>query len=282
MHELLPTVERAIFVDTDMLFVVDPWLLWNTFSTLKPKQMIAFPTLGPSSDASRICTCVMLLDLAAMRDHKSPFMSSTLVPGWSKNALSTKAFDLALKGSGLIPSAEREKLVKFDPMSPLYGDQGIYHIIWTHYPELFAHLSLRWDVTHCRKGYGLRLGRHHDAGGDSMSETEQVKAQFYTEQAPEKFKQLLPGILHFNCQNKPMVWDFEENYVENTWASMITTITRYKWIWLNRGDGSAHVKTKVVQDVRFEDERVAEEERLARLALEEGGGARRKKARLDA
>ena len=55
-----------------------------------------------------------------------------------------------------------------------------------------------------------------------------------------------------------------------------------RWIWLNRGDGSAHVKTKVVKDVRFEDERVAEEERLARIALEEGGGARRKKARLDA
>lgn len=55
-----------------------------------------------------------------------------------------------------------------------------------------------------------------------------------------------------------------------------------RWIWLNRGDGSAHVKTNIVKDVRFEDERIVEEERLTRMALEEGVGARRKKARLDA
>jgi hypothetical protein len=196
MHELLPSVKRAIFVDTDMLFVVDPFLLWNTFSTLRPNQMIAFPTLGPNSDSSRICTCVMLLDLAAMRNAKRPFMSSSLVPSWSQDALSTKAFKMALSGDGMIQSAERTKLVKFDPMSPLYGDQGIYHVIWTHFPDLFAHLSLRWDVTHCRKGYGLQLGRWHESGGEEMSETEQVRSQFYMEGAPEKFEQLLPGILH--------------------------------------------------------------------------------------
>lgn len=158
--------------------------------------MIAFPTLGPKSDASRICTCVMLLDLAAMRSPKSPFMSSTLLPSWSKNGLSSKAFELALRGGGMIPTAERSKLVKFNPMNPLYGDQGIYHIIWTHFPELFAHLSLRWDVTHCRGGYGLKLGRWHEAGGEEMSETDQVRSQFFMEEAPEKYNQLLPGILH--------------------------------------------------------------------------------------
>ncbi|KAG8683773.1 hypothetical protein FRC09_015857, partial [Ceratobasidium sp. 395] len=127
MHELLPNVERAIFVDTDMLFVVDPVLLWNTFSTLKPDQIVAFPTLGPKSDSSRICTCVMLLDLAAMRNVERPFMSSSLVPTWSRNALSSRAFSLALSGDGMIESADRSQRVKFDPMDPLYGDQGIYH-----------------------------------------------------------------------------------------------------------------------------------------------------------
>ncbi|KAG9089212.1 hypothetical protein FS749_001527 [Ceratobasidium sp. UAMH 11750] len=276
MHELLPSVERAIFVDTDMLFVLDPVLLWNTFSTLKRNQMVAFPTLGPKSDSSRICTCVMLLDLAMMRDVKRPFMSSTLVPGWSRNAISSHAFNLALSGDGTIESADRSQRVKFDPMDPLYGDQGLYHVIWAHFPELFAHLSLRWDVTHCRKGYGLQLGKWHESGGEEMSETDQIKAQFYMEEAPEKFEQLLPGILHFNCQNRPIVWDFGENYVENTWASMITMITRYKWIWLNRGDGSATIKVHVVKDVRFEDERIADEERRSRMALEEGAGVRRK------
>ncbi|KAG8748645.1 hypothetical protein FRC10_000036 [Ceratobasidium sp. 414] len=275
MHELLPSVERAIFIDTDMLFVLDPVLLWNTFSTLKRNQMVAFPTLGPKSDSSRICTCVMLLNLATMRDVKRPFMSSTLVPGWSRSAISSNAFNLTLSGDGMIESADRSKRVKFDPMDPLYGDQGLYHVIWTHFPELFAHLSLRWDVTHCRQGYGLQLGKWHEPGGEEVSETDQVKAQFYMEEAPEKFEQLLPGILHFNCQNRPIVWDFEENYVENTWASMITMITRYKWIWLNRGDGSAAIKVQVMKDIRFEDERIAEEERRSRMALEEGVGDRR-------
>ncbi|CAE6435704.1 unnamed protein product [Rhizoctonia solani] len=281
LHELLPGVDRAIFVDTDMMFVVDPVLLWNAFSTLKPEQMVAFPTLGPKSDASRICTCVMLLNLSAMRDYNRPFMSSTLLPSWSKNGISGQAFEKALSGDGLIADSDRTKFLKFNPKEALFGDQGIYHIIWTHFPELFAHLSLRWDITHCRSGYGLKLGRWQDEGGEEMSETDQIKSQLYTEEAPEKHDQLLPGLLHFNCQGKPIVWDFDENYVENTWSSMITTITRYKWIWLNRGDGSASVRSVVVQDVRFEDERAAEEERRSRLALEEGGVGRRAKARLD-
>ncbi|CAE7226661.1 unnamed protein product [Rhizoctonia solani] len=281
LHELLPGVDRAIFVDTDMLFVVDPVLLWNIFSTLKPGQIIAFPTLGPKSDASRICTCVMLLNLSAMRDYKRPFMSSTLLPSWSKNGISGKAFERALSGDGLIPDADRTKFLKFNPKEPLFGDQGIYHIIWTHFPELFAHLSLRWDITHCRNGYGLKLGRWQDEGGEELSETDQIKSQLYTEEAPEKHGQLLPGILHFNCQGKPIVWEFDENHVENTWSSMITTVTRYKWIWLNRGDGSAILRNTVIQNVRFGDERAAEEERLSRLALEEGGVGKRNKARLD-
>ncbi|CAE6344424.1 unnamed protein product [Rhizoctonia solani] len=281
LHELLPGVERAIFVDTDMLFVIDPVLLWNTFSTLKPEQMVAFPTLGPKSDASLICTCVMLLNLSAMRDDKRPFMSSTLLPGWSQNGISGKAFQKVLSGGGLVWDPNHNEFIKFDPKDPLFGDQGIYHVIWTHFPELFAHLSLRWDVTHCRRGYGLKLGHWKDGDGEEMSETDQVKSQFDMREAPEKHNQLLPGILHFNCQNKPIVWDFDENYVENTWSSMITMITRYKWIWLNRGDGSSSVRTIVVQNVRFGDERAAEEERLSRLALEEGGAGMRKKQRLD-
>ncbi|QRW00085.1 hypothetical protein RhiJN_28103 [Ceratobasidium sp. AG-Ba] len=258
MHELLPTVDKAIFVDTDMLFVVDPVLLWNSFSSLKSEQIIAFPTLGPNSDASRICTCVMLLNFAGMRNVRQPFMSSSLVPGWPENSLSSQAIKLTLAGDGMVPDGDRSKRVEFDPFDLLFGDQGLYHVVWTHFPELFAHLSLRWDITHCRKGYGLELGHRHDSGGEDMSETEQVKAQSWMDEAPEKFQQLLPGILHFNCQDRPVVWDFEENYEENTWSSMITMITRYKWIWLNRGDGSATIKIRVEKDVRFEDERVAE------------------------
>ncbi|CUA72472.1 hypothetical protein RSOLAG22IIIB_01142 [Rhizoctonia solani] len=281
LHELLPDVNRAIFVDTDMVFVVDPVLLWNTFSTLKPDQMLAFPTLGPKSDASLICTCVMLLNLSLMRDHKRPFMSSTLLPSWSKNGVSGQAFEKALSGDGLIQNPGRTTLIKFNPKDPLFGDQGIYHVIWTHFPELFAHLSLRWDITYCRSGYGLKLGHWRDEQDEDMSETDQIKSQIHTEEAPEKHDQLLPGILHFNCQNRPIVWDSNENHVENTWSPMITMITRYKWIWLNRGDGSASVRSTVVQNVRFEDERAAEEERQSRLASEEGGVGRREKARLD-
>jgi hypothetical protein len=157
IHEVLYDVERAIFVDTDMLFLVDPALLWREFATMNDDQMVSFPTLGPKSHSGWICTCVMcvftihirhyshrctsrLLNLKAMRERM--FMPSTLLPTQSVNALGT-------------PNTWNN--TDTDPYNPDYGDQGLYWAIWQIYPQHFKHLSISWDTTHCRYSYGCPI-----------------------------------------------------------------------------------------------------------------------------
>lgn len=59
MHELLPDVNRAIYFDTDMAFMLDPALLWREFERMTEGEMIALPTQVKEPDAYHICTCVM-------------------------------------------------------------------------------------------------------------------------------------------------------------------------------------------------------------------------------
>ncbi|KZT27290.1 glycosyltransferase family 8 protein [Neolentinus lepideus HHB14362 ss-1] len=231
IHELLYDVGKVIFYDTDMLFLVDPALLWREFDQMHDRQMIAFPTLGAESGSGEICTCVMLLNLKAMRTAN--FMPSTLF--------------LASHTPSVSPPAWRATGI--DPLKPQFGDQGLYWAVWKHRPEFFMHLGLSWDMTHCRYSYGLSLAD----GNDSMSEAEQIDHQFDTRTAPERFNQLFPGIVHFNCQpDFPVVWTEPKNAQRPRWGPFVTIAMQYKWVWLNRGLGDAHVVSQTV--VRQEGE----------------------------
>lgn len=229
IHELLYDVEKVIFYDTDMLFLVDPFLLWREFQEMHDDQMIAFPTLGTDSDPMEICTCVMLLNLRAMR--ATSFMPSTLFPPSSPKSISPAAW----RATGT------------DPLKPKFGDQGLYWAVWKHRPEYFKHLSMSWDITHCRFSYGLSLAD----GDDSMPEEEQVahqKEQFDVRTAPERFTQLFPGIVHFNCQpDYDVVWNEPKNAQRPRWGPFVTAAIQYKWIWLNRGQGDARVDARIVR-----------------------------------
>lgn len=62
MHEVLYDVEKVIYYDTDMLFLVDPYLLWREFDRFKARDeqvLFSFPTLGPKSTSDVVCTCIM-------------------------------------------------------------------------------------------------------------------------------------------------------------------------------------------------------------------------------
>ncbi|TFK46720.1 hypothetical protein OE88DRAFT_1667396 [Heliocybe sulcata] len=226
IHELLYNVDKVIFYDTDMLFLVDPFLLWREFDQMHDQQMIAFPDLGPESGDAEICTCVMLLNLKAMR--AADFMPSSLSPASQKASISPPAW----------------KAMNVDPKRPQFGDQGLYWAVWKHRPEFFMHLGLSWDMTHCRYSYGLSLAD----GDDSMSEKEQGAHQYDTRNAPERFAQLFPGIVHFNCQpDFPIVWTEPKNSQRPRWGPFVTIAMQYKWIWLNRGLGDAHVASQVVR-----------------------------------
>ena len=236
IHEVLPnTVPKAIFFDTDMLFVTDPYLLWRQFDKFQGSQIISFPDLGSNSTAMDICTCTMLLNLDAMRSTSTPFVGSELFGDRQRPLGTLEVF----RKHGV------------NPRNPQFGDQGLYWAIWKEYPERFRHLPLAWDTSHCRFSYGMTLD-----GDDSISEEDHIKSQIQTYAVKEDFEQLFPGILHFNCQNKfDVVWDAPENKSRKRWASFVTLSLDYKWVWLNKGDGSVVVESTVVSDTVFWDQR---------------------------
>jgi len=92
-------------------------------------------------------------------------------------------------------------------------------------------------------------------GDDLMQEKARVKDNFLAGDAPELFPQLFPGVMHFNCQGGKSVWENAENMEANTsWGPMVQTLVTYKWVWLNRGDGSAKVDISTVNVTHFLDE----------------------------
>ncbi|KDQ61218.1 glycosyltransferase family 8 protein [Jaapia argillacea MUCL 33604] len=231
LHDLLYDVDKVIFFDTDMLFLVDPYLLWREFDEMKHDEMVSFPTLGPQSGTEAVCTCVMLLNLQLMRSVK--FMPSTLLPP------STDAFPTTSGATWVNQGV--------DPLNPDFGDQGLYWAIWKQFPERYKHLSLSWDMTHCRFSYGLSLAD----GNDNMPESEQISHQEDTRFAPERFPQLFPAIVHFNCQPLySIVWDEPLNSNRPRWGPFVTIARQYKWVWLNRGNGNAKVTKEVVERAR--------------------------------
>lgn len=59
LHEILYLTPRAIYFDTDMAFLVDPYLLWREFDRLTGEKMIAFPIQDIEAGPQKICTCIM-------------------------------------------------------------------------------------------------------------------------------------------------------------------------------------------------------------------------------
>lgn len=254
IHEILADVKRAAYVDTDMIFVVDPAQLWDTFPTLGKDVLISFPTLGNESHAGQICTCVMLMELARMRNPDVLLIPSTRLPDVS-DWLSEPVAAAKKDGIRSIFNKPDERM-PFDPMDLLFGDQGLYYVLWLYRPYLFDRLSLRWDVTGCRESYGLRMGHFKEGEHpEDMSEVEQLAKQGYNSATDEGL--LFPGILHFNCQPEAgsNVWEWHENHEpQKTWAPIVSSTVLYKWIWLNRGDGSAKVTSRKVVGVTWLDE----------------------------
>ncbi|KAG8982455.1 hypothetical protein FRB93_008112 [Tulasnella sp. JGI-2019a] len=234
LHEILFNVPRTIYFDTDMAFLVDPVLLWKEFDHLTGEKMISFPIQSLEAGPEKICSCVMLLDLQQMR--RRIFMPSTSFP----------------PSTATLGSPDTWASAPLDPQDPQMGDQGIYWAIWRKYPHHFVPLSLSWDVTHCHWSWGLGLAQ----GDDSITEAEHIDMQTeVSTAAPERFGQIFPGILHFNCQGfTDIVWEDADNLRRPRWAPFVWVIRQYKWVWFNRGDGTATVNTKIVNARHFHDD----------------------------
>ncbi|EIN06715.1 hypothetical protein PUNSTDRAFT_72884 [Punctularia strigosozonata HHB-11173 SS5] len=275
IHEILPpTVKRSIFVDTDAIFISDPTLLWRRFDAFdpwesadKPGTALSMPTHMDQStpdwhDASKICSCVMLMDLEKLR--KLRLMDSEHYRSDSHNdgrgALSPPAF-VSMFGPPS-PETGHYENVKL-------GDQGYYWAIVAGRPDIFKHLPIEWEVSSCLQDM---YGTGAELGDDAVSEEDETQRMINTANTAHANEAILPKFLHFNC-----LWGTEHWYEWEGWADPSNSLTRrwlstvkhhvaYKWIWLNihpagrelGADGvePGKVTMNTVSDAKFADEAV--------------------------
>lgn len=181
VHEILPpSVQKAIYVDTDALFISDPTLLWNIFDGLKTSTAIVMSS-HPDQDApewhhaSRICSCVMLLDLGKLRALR--MMDSSFYRddpnGPHPPALSPPAF----KAKYGLPGEDGHG--RYDNVR--LGDQGYWWAIVDYRPDIFESLSYDFEVTSC-----LLDSYMTGLGDDSISEAEELARQIHTKDTPQE------------------------------------------------------------------------------------------------
>lgn len=181
IHEILPpSVKKGIFVDTDAFFIADAALLWKEFDHLKPTTAIVMSS-HPDQNAeewhyaSRICSCVMLLDLEKLRAMR--LMDSSIYREDTSRtfppALSPPAFQ-AMYG---IPGEETGG--KYDNVR--LGDQGYWWAIIDHRPDIFEPLSFDFEVTSCLMDTYMT-----GLGDDSISEKDELSRQIHTQGTPQE------------------------------------------------------------------------------------------------
>ncbi|TRM60648.1 glycosyltransferase family 8 protein [Schizophyllum amplum] len=223
LHELMPTVNKAIYVDTDALFIADPTILWRVFDTFRPSTAIA---MGYHPEqmahawhyASRICSCIMLLDFEKLREQR--LMDSRLYKD-GKAALSPPAFR-AMYGEPAGPDGRYDN-VKL-------GDQGFWWAIVDHMPEIFEPLSYDFEVSSCLvETYNTGL-----VGADDMTEKEELASMMHTEKTPMEGKPVRPKLLHFNCLRAETYmewdgWNDPTDALNRKWGAAVKYHTGYKW-----------------------------------------------------
>ncbi|KAJ6611795.1 hypothetical protein B0H10DRAFT_1808896 [Mycena sp. CBHHK59/15] len=256
IHEILPTtVKRVIFVDTDSILIADPSLLWNIFDGLKPSTAFAMAS-HPDQEAeqwhhaSRICSCVMLLDLEKFRALR--LMDSTIyrsdTSGLFPPALAPSAFR-AMYG---MPAGENGR---YDNVR--LGDQGYWWAIVDHNPHLFEPLSFDFEVTSCLVDTYLT-----GLGDETVAEEEELTRQIHVKGTPQEGIVILPKLLHFNClHGTPRYmewtgWSDPTNPLTVRWGPAFTYHFGYKWIWLNKGT-KENPPTITTTSVVFADEQFA-------------------------
>ncbi|KAK7015077.1 glycosyltransferase family 8 protein, partial [Favolaschia claudopus] len=144
LHEILPpTVKKAIYIDTDALLIADPTLMWKIWDTAKPSTAFIMASHSDQNaeewhHASRICSCVMMLNLEKFRQLR--LMDSSIyrndTSGLFPAALAPSAFR-AMYGA---PTGERGR---YDNVQ--LGDQGFWWAIVDHNRDLFEHLSFDFE-----------------------------------------------------------------------------------------------------------------------------------------
>jgi len=120
--------ERAIIVDTDMIFMQDPMNLWELFHQGSQRWIYQMP-IAQMTSPIYICSCIVLLKLRKIREHQ-------VYPNLMRFALRQAStwYDREL-----------------DLYKPNTGDQGLMFMLIKYYPQLFKRLPVHWARGHCGK-----------------------------------------------------------------------------------------------------------------------------------
>ncbi|KAI0049683.1 glycosyltransferase family 8 protein [Auriscalpium vulgare] len=253
IHEILPNdVDKAIFVDTDAFFLTDPALLYDEFAHMNESIAISMPshpeqTAPEWHDASKICSCIMLLDLAKLRSMR--LMDSILYrEDTTVQALAPPAFEALFGPPGTDGHYQNVAL----------GDQGYWWAIVSHRTDIFTPLSYDWEVSSCLLDmYGT--GVVH--GSDAATEDEERGVMIHLWNTPWQGTVVHPKLLHFNCLHNTDIyfewagWLDAENSLTQRWGSVMDYHVGTKWIWLNRG--SANLTMETVLEPQFADQKFA-------------------------
>lgn len=131
MPFIVKYLDKAIILDSDMVFLEDPAMLWDQFHDGKP-WTFKLP-LKDLTSASRICSCVILMKIRSVMENK-------IYPEKLMHALQVHGRSLYDPEDGVY--------------HPKHADQGVYFILRLTYPELFESLDRRYNVDHCHFYYG--------------------------------------------------------------------------------------------------------------------------------
>lgn len=179
-------MQRTIFVDTDAFFISDPALLWQQFATFALGTAISMPSHPDQHsetwlNANKICSCVMLLDLAALR--AAHLMDSSAYRAAGIASLSPPTFR-ALFGA---PNAQTGK---YDDV--WLGDQSYWWAIVSARPDVYQHLSYDWEISSCLVDmYITGLGDQ-----DMPLEEQAVRQHDRTKETPHAGQAVTPRLLH--------------------------------------------------------------------------------------
>ncbi|KAH8813636.1 hypothetical protein DL96DRAFT_1535839 [Flagelloscypha sp. PMI_526] len=255
LQEIIP-VKKAIYVDTDALFISDPRHLWQEFKTFKSTTAISMTSHSDGGNpewqnADRICSCVMLLDFAKLRDMR--LMDSNLYHQVGSGLKATS------------PPAFKAKFGAPDPSDGKYhdvrlGDQGYWWAIVDYFPDLWEPLSFDYEVSTClMEMYETRLGEVE------IDEQQEIYEQGHVVHTPQFGKVIRPKLLHFNCLDGAehwyewKSWSDPDNKLGRRWGAAVLYHVGFKWIWLNRFsfDESKPKIDVQIAEVVFEDQKVA-------------------------
>ncbi|KAH8833497.1 hypothetical protein DL96DRAFT_1457234, partial [Flagelloscypha sp. PMI_526] len=261
LHEIMP-VKKAIFVDTDALFISDPRHLWGEFKSFKSTAGISLTShsdFGTAEwyNADRICSCVMLLDFEKLREIR--LMDSSL---YRQDSSGLKAAS---------PPAFKAKFGAPDPSDGKYhnvrlGDQGYWWAIVDYFRDLWEPLSFDYEVSSClMEMYETRLGEGMSFHTPQFVSLLALQFDAKNSLIMKQGKVIRPKLLHFNCLHGADLWwewigwSDPENKLSRRWGAAVQYHVGFKWIWLNRFSFDSSIPKIDIQivDTLFEDQKFA-------------------------